>query len=348
MVPWRRGGQMVSRGTETPHQLSRVIGGLICDQDSVTTEGELLHSIENGQCLSSPIYQSAGGHQVEVTCGDSQGFLALLSPPPHFSDSGIHSGQLQCGSGLEFSFSSRFQRLAPSTQDFLETQQQVGSLCDRPFRVQAQYTTASVLQLETRPSGEQLGRLPSIMDDWHAICISSVRHDPESVSADPQAESGGDVDIPVLESTSVVPSGAGSFLCVSNTSAIISQDLDGPSGSASSSGTSGPIATHGVETFRRRWQVPGVSENTLFFLSQSWAPATHKRYESAWPKWVSWCAEQQGDPMGSGIHMIVNFLSEMASSGLAYRTVNNFRSAISVGHSHVGGKPVGNILWFAR
>ena len=35
---------------------------------------------------------------------------------------------------------------------------------------------------------------------------------------------------------------------------------------------------------------------------------------------------------------MVNFLASLAASGLAYRSVNNFRSAISAGHIQVDGK----------
>lgn len=39
-------------------------------------------------------------------------------------------------------------------------------------------------------------------------------------------------------------------------------------------------------------------------------------------------------------HCLINFLSELAASGLEYRTVNNFRSAISAEHFPIEGKPV--------
>lgn len=45
--------------------------------------------------------------------------------------------------------------------------------------------------------------------------------------------------------------------------------------------------------------------------------------------------------MGSGIHLIVNFLSALANSGMAYRAINIFRSAISAEHPQVDGKLVG-------
>lgn len=47
------------------------------------------------------------------------------------------------------------------------------------------------------------------------------------------------------------------------------------------------------------------------------------------------------DPVGAGLPHVVNFLSKKASEGRAYRSVNNFRSAISAGHSQLDGKPIG-------
>ncbi|KAJ1159285.1 hypothetical protein NDU88_011952, partial [Pleurodeles waltl] len=86
---------------------------------------------------------------------------------------------------------------------------------------------------------------------------------------------------------------------------------------------------------------PGISQQAEGFIKRAWAKSTHKRYASAWRKWVSWCNGRDLNPMGSGIDMIINFLAELASSGLAYRTINNFRSAISAGHPPIEGKQVG-------
>lgn len=74
------------------------------------------------------------------------------------------------------------------------------------------------------------------------------------------------------------------------------------------------------------------------YISEAWSANTHKRYSSAWKRWCGWCTEQEVNQVNAHFSLIINFLSSIASSGMAYRTVNNFWSA---GHDPLDGKPVG-------
>lgn len=47
------------------------------------------------------------------------------------------------------------------------------------------------------------------------------------------------------------------------------------------------------------------------------------------------------NPVATDVTSILNFLASLAEGGLAYRTVNTFRSAISAGHIPLEGVPVG-------
>ena len=52
-------------------------------------------------------------------------------------------------------------------------------------------------------------------------------------------------------------------------------------------------------------------------------------------------SERKIDPFCSNINQILEFLSQLFQNGLQYRTINNYRSAISAFHDHIQGKPVG-------
>ena len=67
----------------------------------------------------------------------------------------------------------------------------------------------------------------------------------------------------------------------------------------------------------------------------------NSNYESAWGKWAGCCAERKIDPFCSNINQILEFLSQHFQNGLQYRTINNYRSAISAFHDHIQGKSVG-------
>ena len=51
--------------------------------------------------------------------------------------------------------------------------------------------------------------------------------------------------------------------------------------------------------------------------------------------------ERHLDPVEADLTHIATFLSEQAESGLCYRPVNNFRSAISAGHGPIDHRLAG-------
>ena len=73
-------------------------------------------------------------------------------------------------------------------------------------------------------------------------------------------------------------------------------------------------------------------------------PGSIAGYELAWNKWVSWCCQQQIDPVCAPLSGILNYLSTLFEKGLQYRTINSHRSAISAYHDYVDGKPFGKHL----
>ena len=75
-----------------------------------------------------------------------------------------------------------------------------------------------------------------------------------------------------------------------------------------------------------------------FFMSRR--PGSIAGYKSAWNKWVSWCCQQQTDPVCASLSGILNYLSSLFEKGVQYRTINSHRSAISAYHDYVHGKPV--------
>ena len=75
-------------------------------------------------------------------------------------------------------------------------------------------------------------------------------------------------------------------------------------------------------------------------VMSSWRSSTQAQYGSAWAKWSSWCVQRQEDPVTYIIFL--EFLAELFDAGLQYRTINVYRSAISVSHLPVDGCLLGN------
>ncbi|XP_078533132.1 uncharacterized protein LOC144819025 [Lissotriton helveticus] len=241
-------GALVPGGTGTPYQLPRAPCRLICNSDSLPATNKLLYSTADGQCVSSTIHQSSRGNTISYSGRESQGLLALLPDPSYIGDGGIYSGFFQCGSGLELLFSEGCQRLDTAARGVQAVERQMGSMFSGSICIQTQCTTSSVLQLASRPPGNQLGCVPSVMDDGHSICISTFCHDSESIVATPSAEGGGDSSHTALESASVVSGGANIVMRTSGTTTVVSKDSGGPSRVASPTGVAGPLISHDLET----------------------------------------------------------------------------------------------------
>jgi len=98
----------------------------------------------------------------------------------------------------------------------------------------------------------------------------------------------------------------------------------------------------GVESFRERLSMSGISGTASKLISSSRRHSSSNNYESSWRKWVGWCSKKQIDPIHCNVNAILNFLGELFEAGYEYRTINCHRSAISAYHDLVDGKKIGS------
>ena len=84
-----------------------------------------------------------------------------------------------------------------------------------------------------------------------------------------------------------------------------------------------------VSHLYQRFQAEGIPTNVADLLIAATRTSTHKTYESSWNRWCRWCSGRQIDPLSSSINDILIFLTEVFNEGLAYRSINVLRSAIS-------------------
>ena len=82
-------------------------------------------------------------------------------------------------------------------------------------------------------------------------------------------------------------------------------------------------------------------DQTTDLLESSRRPGTLHHYKTEWRKWGSWCLSGKIDPTSTGVNCVLEFLSNLFSEGLEYRTINGYRSAISAYHEKAEGSPIG-------
>ena len=98
----------------------------------------------------------------------------------------------------------------------------------------------------------------------------------------------------------------------------------------------------------QRFQAEGIPTNVADLLIAATRSSTHKTYESSWNRWCRWCSGWQIDPLSSSISGILVFLTEVFNEGLAYRSLNVLRSAISSTHPKLDGFSVGQHPYVTR
>lgn len=64
-------------------------------------------------------------------------------------------------------------------------------------------------------------------------------------------------------------------------------------------------------------------------------------YGEAWQKWASWCNQQQINPILAPLSAFLDVITRELNSGKAYRSINVYRSAISMTHLTIDSLRVG-------
>ena len=108
----------------------------------------------------------------------------------------------------------------------------------------------------------------------------------------------------------------------------------------SSSCSKSDNAISSVVCLRKRLAEEGISERASDLIVSSRSEGTLSTYSSTWNKWVSWCVEQNVDPVQCNVNWILDFLAFMFESGYEYRTICKHRSAVSALHNNIEGRPV--------
>ena len=101
------------------------------------------------------------------------------------------------------------------------------------------------------------------------------------------------------------------------------------------------IKTSGMAHFREELQSSGISKSSSRLIVCARTSGTRSNYNTAWEKFSSWCDQQEIDPFHCSINYVLNFLAHLFDTKKEYRTINNYRSAISALHEPIDGLTVG-------
>lgn len=342
------GRSMDCDGEVSTHQCAGTSGGVLCYTQYGQGQGEYLYPSAHGQHLRSQIHQSLGRDSVPGLGSPGFGVLGVLFEPQYLGSSRIPSGPRQRPRGLVFQVSQGLQRLEVVTNDLPVTSTIMGSICDRSFCFPHQQPVGHLFQLASGPGSCSDRCIPPGMASRTLLRVPSILNDPSHDPPDQIATGVGNLSVPTLVNSGVVPVSTG----------IVDRFSQGPSTctryplrsyrDSTSLGLRRYANLGGVELVRDPGEIAGISNTTRQLLESAWAPGTRRSYRSAWVRWSSWCLERDLDPSSAPVESILSFLSLRYEDGLAYRTINCFRSAISSGHSGFNGTPAGQHVLIRR
>ena len=93
--------------------------------------------------------------------------------------------------------------------------------------------------------------------------------------------------------------------------------------------------TDSAGIIRRSYEDQGLPKHIASFLMSAWRPGTHQQYRSYLQRWLSFCEQEQVDPVRPPVGPVLEFMHRLYShgksdsSGLAYSSLGTARSALS-------------------
>ena len=302
---------MEPRGEQATHQLSGTPGSLPGSEVFCERQNQCDNPPQDGQYVSVDVHQQPGGDDLPTAEPPSQGAMAVVHGEEHPPQSPApsrciehHCRRRVSGHEMPKNISLDRQETGPSG---------AGSVCQ-----QVDTPAAMICQLETGSGSDcyrcihaELGRVQSICQPpWNLIgrVLAQTRRQ--------QAEL-------VLVATPDSP-----------------EEGSGHSNTPGQPPRGGPPTGH-VGYLRQRYRDCQISEGATKLLLASWRQKSFRTYDSLFGKWVSWCGEQDCDPISCPIGEVINFLAHLFEQGYQYRSISAYRSAISSVHEKVDGYEVG-------
>ena len=201
-------------------------------------------------------------------------------------------------------------------------------------------TTSKIHELEARPRSNSNRCLESALDEHERLCFSPFRVDRQMPIQDSEGGSQGD-------NTHCTSMANAAMVCSSPVDAIseTTSSSEAATPSNKSQGRQSPtdtsVESSRVANIRDSLNHQGISSQATTLILSSWRKTTEEAYSCSWRKWEQWCTSFGHSSIHAPIGAILDFLACQFAEGKQYRTINSYRSAISMTHNPIDGVVVG-------
>ena len=336
---------MVSPGNEIPHQYSRIISSKTSHTDIHKIQRCQSNTSSSRQYCGLNIFDENGRYSKSENGRVGQGNLGISFEVGDHNYCRIPPKRIEFNSRLGISKHFGLLRVDAESSNFSESLPNKGFSRDRFVCIPSITSDTNLCCMETRSSQSCNRCISTELVTQTPVCFSPILHDSKSSQqntqgASPQAH----INNPSLDNTSLVSK---DFEHVNQESYFAA--LEKGSSEKSQRGNSYPSSEQDSTTgslcnFRARLQEEGISKAASDLISRSRGPDSNPNYESVWRKWASWCSRRKIDSFSSNINEILDYFTDLNKQRLQYRTINNYRSAISAFYEQIQEKHVGEHL----
>ena len=277
--------------------------------------------------------------------------MGLVSDKRHLLDSFSHPGRERlCGQGVQRIEEHERVEVGPNNYLAFFAELIDGFVCESSNQPTRGYR---LHQLEARPGSHPHRCLYDKLGSSTGLCLPPPPPPLQSDIQNPDKSNNQPNGTNSRCSSSASPALVAGSSKTSNISASGPNDqsnslINGPKRlEPSSSNEPSPSLGH-VSQLYQCFQAEGIPTNVADLLIAATRTSTHKNYESSWNRWCRWCSRRKIDLFSSSVSDILIFLPEVFNEGLAYRSLNVLRSALSSTHSKIDGFPMGQHPYVTR
>jgi site-specific recombinase XerD len=177
--------------------------------------------------------------------------------------------------------------------------------------------------------------------DPSGVLVSPLRVDSSLSCKDQERESRSGIGLPALDLPTLVSTSDRDGSRNAARVQIAPDSITLQSVGASSSSAIGEIPSVRLEVIRQRLVLRGFSSEVIEMLLASSRRTTVASYQSAWNNWLRWNLARGSDPLSNTLSIVLQYLTELFSSGLASSTINLHRSVLSMTLEPLEGHNIG-------
>ena len=223
-------------------------------------------------------------------------------------------------------------------QDDLQTsgKSKYGSFCIKNIA-----PDPTIHESKTRPNVPGSGCVPTKLGAHVSIRFPAFQSYRKGVKEGTKSSDRHDHNNSHMGNSTLVPNTIGNVNTTTSTHTNVHPSTTGPSRDSTPTDPKQNPPTRSMAGLRQNLEDKTLPTRVTNLITSARSTGTRLNYNSTWKKFCGWCSEQKVDPIQCHIIYILDFLASLFDKGLAYRTVNVYRSSISAQHGHIGGKPIG-------